>query len=52
MSKHIATIDERYTDNVPYCSECGKMLGDFLNYCGNCGCKLDDESEGKSYERK
>ena len=39
--KHIAKIDERYTIDEPYCSECGKLLGDFLNYCGNCGAKMD-----------
>ena len=41
--KHIAKIDERYTINEPYCSECGKLLGDFLNYCGNCGAKMDGD---------
>ena len=38
--KHIAKIDERYTTDEPYCSECGKLLGNFLNYCGNCGAKM------------
>ena len=41
--KHIAKIDERYTTDEPYCSECGKLLGDFLNYCGNCGAKMDGD---------
>lgn len=41
--KHIAKIDERYTINEPYCSECGKLLGDFLIYCGNCGAKMDGD---------
>lgn len=41
--KHIAKIDERYTINEPYCSKCGKLLGDFLNYCGNCGAKMDGD---------
>ena len=39
--KHIAIIDERYLSKDPYCSECGKLLGEFLNYCGNCGAKMD-----------
>ena len=43
--KHIAKIDERYTIDEPYCSECGKLLGDFLNYCGNCGAKMDEEEK-------
>ena len=44
--KHIAKIDERYTTDEPYCSECGKLLGDFLNYCGNCGARMDgDEND-------
>ena len=41
--KHIAKIDERYTIDEPYCSECGKLLGDFLNYCGNCGARMDGD---------
>ena len=44
--KHIAKIDERYTTDEPYCSECGKLLGDFLNYCGNCGAKMDGDKNG------
>lgn len=28
-----------YTENCN--SECGKLLGEFLNYCGNCGAKMD-----------
>nr|DAH96629.1 MAG TPA: PROTEIN/RNA Complex, archaeal, ribosomal, 50S, protein.0A [Caudoviricetes sp.] len=43
--KHIAIIDERYLSKDPYCSECGKLLGEFLNYCGNCGAKMDGETE-------
>lgn len=39
--KHIAITDERYLSKDPYCSECGKLLGEFLNYCGNCGAKMD-----------
>lgn len=39
--KQIAIIDERYLSKDPYCSECGKLLGEFLNYCGNCGAKMD-----------
>ena len=38
--KHIAKIDERYATDEPYCSECGRLLGDWLNYCGNCGAKM------------
>ena len=41
--KHIAKIDDRYTTDEPYCSECGKLLGDFLNYCGNCGARMDGD---------
>lgn len=37
----VARIDDRCTENRPYCSECGKLLGEFLNYCGNCGAKMD-----------
>lgn len=43
--KNIAIIDERYLSKDPYCSECGKLLGEFLNYCGNCGAKMDGEEE-------
>lgn len=39
--KHIAITDERYLSKGPYCSECGKLLGEFLDYCGNCGAKMD-----------
>ncbi len=39
--KHIAITDERYLSKDPYCSECGMLLGEFLNYCGNCGAKMD-----------
>lgn len=41
--KHIAKIDGRYTNDEPYCSNCGKLLGDFMNYCGNCGAKMDGD---------
>ena len=43
--KHIAIIDERYLSKDPYCSECGKLLGEFLNYCGNCGAKMGGQGE-------
>lgn len=43
--KNIAIIDERYLSKDPYCSERGKLLGEFLNYCGNCGAKMDGEEE-------
>lgn len=45
--KHIAKIDKRYTINEPYCSKCGKLLGDFLNYCPNCGAKMDVKDSEK-----
>lgn len=38
--KHIAKIDERCIIDEPYCSECSKLLGDFLNFCPNCGAKM------------
>ena len=38
---HTITIDNRYECDEPYCSVCGKLGGDFLNYCGNCGAKMD-----------
>lgn len=43
----IARIDDRRTENRPYCSKCGKLLGDYLSYCGNCGAKMNDE-EGET----
>lgn len=50
--KHIAKIDERYTTDEPYCSECGKLLGNFLNYCGNCGARMDGEPDANSNDNK
>ncbi len=38
---HTVTLDNRYECDEPYCSVCGKLGGDFLNYCGNCGAKMD-----------
>lgn len=38
---HTVTLDNRYECEEPYCSVCGKLGGDFLNYCGNCGAKMD-----------
>ena len=38
---HTVTVDNRYECDEPYCSVCGKLGGDFLNYCGNCGAKMD-----------
>ncbi len=38
---HTVSIDNRYECDEPYCSVCGKLGGDFLNYCGNCGAKMD-----------
>ena len=34
-------VDNRFETDDPYCSECGKLGGDFLNYCGYCGAKMD-----------
>lgn len=42
---HTVTLDNRYECEEPYCSVCGKIGGDFLNYCGNCGAKMDGRSE-------
>ena len=39
--KRNAIVDDRYIIDEPYCSECGKLLGDFINYCGNCGARMD-----------
>lgn len=34
---------DSYVERTPYCSVCGKILGDtFLTYCSNCGAKIDD----------
>lgn len=31
-----------YTEEIEYCSECGKRLDDtFRNFCPNCGAKMD-----------
>ena len=31
-----------YTEEIEYCSECGKRLDDtFQNFCPNCGAKMD-----------
>lgn len=36
--------NEPYSEDVEYCSECGKKLDDtFQNYCPNCGAKMDAE---------
>lgn len=40
---HTVTIDNRYECDEPYCSECGKLGGDFLNFCGNCGADMRGE---------
>lgn len=42
---HTITIDNRYEIDDPYCSVCGKLGGDFLNYCGNCGAKMNGTPE-------
>lgn len=42
---HTVSIDNRYECDEPYCSVCGKLGGDFLNYCGNCGAKMDGGKE-------
>lgn len=38
-----------YTEEIEYCSECGKRLDDtFRNFCPNCGAKMDGkEVEGE-----
>ena len=55
--KKVTGIDEfgvehsvRYTDfhveRTPYCSACGKILGDtFLTYCSACGARMDGGEE-------
>lgn len=35
--------DGRYESYDPYCSVCGKLTGEALNYCSNCGAKMDEE---------
>ena len=42
---HTVRIDNIYECDEPYCSVCGKLSGDFLNYCGNCGAKMDGGKE-------
>lgn len=42
---HEAIVDDRYITKEPYCSECSKILGDYVNFCGNCGARLDGEEE-------
>ena len=42
---HTVTIDNRYECIDPYCSVCGKLGGDFLNYCGYCGAKMGGKEE-------
>ena len=42
LCDHNAVIDERYEGMEPYCSECGKLLGDIMNYCGFCGAKMEE----------
>ena len=37
--------DGRYESYDPYCSVCGKLTGEALNYCSNCGAKLDEKEE-------
>lgn len=41
---HKAVIDDRSAGEEPYCSECGKILGDYMNFCGNCGARMDGDS--------
>lgn len=40
---HNAVIDDRSAGEEPYCSECGKILGDYMNFCGNCGARMDGD---------
>lgn len=41
---HKAVIDDRSAGEEPYCSECGGILGDWMNFCGNCGARMDGDS--------
>lgn len=42
--KHTVRYMDSYVERTPYCSVCGKVLGDtFLTYCSNCGAKMDEE---------
>lgn len=43
---HTITVDDRFEINDPYCSVCGKLGGEFLNYCGNCGAKMNGGVQG------
>lgn len=39
---HVGTRDTRHHEKTPYCSSCGRELGESsLNYCPNCGAKMD-----------
>lgn len=42
---HNAVIDDRSVGEEPYCSECGKILGDCMNFCGNCGARMDGDKK-------
>jgi len=38
-----------YTEEIEYCSECGKKLDDtYQNYCPNCGAKMDGKEVANS----
>lgn len=41
--KRTAIVHDEYIEEVPYCSLCGKQLGEYMNFCGNCGAEMDGE---------
>lgn len=44
LCNHEFQSNKPYSEDVEYCSECGKKLDDtFQNYCPNCGAKMDGE---------
>lgn len=45
-SKEPVIIHDEWTEDVNYCSACGKRGDDtFFNYCPNCGAKMGGEAE-------
>ena len=39
----MATDDDRFECDEPYCPNCGKWNESiYLNYCPNCGAKMED----------
>lgn len=43
MCNHICQYDDRTNNLEPYCSACGKELGEHLNFCGFCGARMEDD---------